>query len=191
MMAQKRRRQAARQSSPTAKSKTRSGSILSRPVRQRHIPVASLPERSQSARDRALHVLAAMRRDPKLSLTHAAKLEGVKRETVRKYFPSALKESKGKLRVTKSDRFTETLFVPDAHGHPVAVTTRSLKERKALSQYLRDVGRYQRGKRDALAPWHGKKIAGVQLVTDGRTLASIEPALSDFSLYRAFNGGAV
>ncbi len=83
-----------------------------------------------------------------------------------------------------------TLQVPDAQGHSVAVTTRSSKDRAALSQYLRDLGRYLRGKRDALAPWRGKKIGGVELVTDGRILASIEPALSEFSLYRATNGGA-
>jgi len=60
-----------------------------------------------------------------------------------------------------------------------------------VSQYLRDVGRFFRGHRNALAGWHGKTIAGVQLVTAGRTLVAIEPALSDFSLYRALNGGAV
>jgi len=189
-MAQKRKRQAARQGSPTAKHKTKDASILLRQVRQRHIPIASLPQRSQAARDRALHVLAAMRRDPKLSLTHAAKLQGVKADTVKKYLASALKESQGKFQVTKSDRYAATLHVPDARGNSVAVKTHSSKDREALSQYLRDLGRYLRGKRDALAAWHGKKIAGVQLVTDGRTLAAIEPALSEFSLYRAFNGGA-
>lgn len=164
--------------------------VVSRVVRPRNPLVVSLSLRSQGARDRALHVLAAMRRDPNLSLTHAAKLEGVKRETVRKYFPSALKESQGKFRTTKSDRYTATLYIPDAQGHSVAVKTRSSKEREALSQYLRDLGRYLGGKRDALAPWRGKKIAGVELVTDGRTLATIEPALSGFSPYRAINGGA-
>lgn len=161
-----------------------------RPSRAASITVSRLPQRSQSARDRALHVLSAMRRDPNLSLTHAAKLEGVKRETVRKYFPSALKESQGKYRATKGDRYAATLYIPNAQGHSVAVTTRSSKDREALSQYLRDLGRYLRGKRDALAPWRGKKIAGVELVTDGRTLANIEPALSEFSLYRTANGGA-
>ena len=80
-----------------------------------------------------------MRRDPNLSLTHAAKLEGVKRETVRKYFPSALKESQGKYRATKGDRYAATLYIPNAQGHSVAVTTRSSKDREALSQYLRDL----------------------------------------------------
>jgi len=131
-----------------------------------------------------------MRRDPKLSLTHAAKLEGIKPATVKRYVPGALKQSHGKFRVTKGDRYSATLHVPGAQGESVEVKTRSSKEREALSQYLRDLGRYLRGKRDALAPWHGKKIAGVELVTDRRTLESIEPALSDFSLYRVTNGGA-
>jgi hypothetical protein len=52
---------------------------------------------------------------------------------------------------------------------------------------LRDIGRAQRGDAKALSKWDGKKIAGVELVTDERTLAAIEPALSDFSLYRTFN----
>jgi len=160
-------------------------------VRHRNIPIASLPERSQSARDRGLHVLAAMRDDPNLSLTHAAKLQGVKPETVKKYFPSALKKSNGKLRATKSDRYTATLYVPDAKGNSVAIRTRSSRDREALGQYLRDLGRYLRGDRDALSRWRGRKIAGVELLTDERTIMAIESALSDFSLYRAFNSGSV
>lgn len=152
--------------------------------------ISRLSERSDAARDRALHVLAAMRRDPKLSLTHAAKLQGVKRETVKRYFPSALKQAHGKFRATKSDRNTATLYIPDARGNSIPVITRSSKDRQALSRYLRDLGRYLRGSRNALAPWHGKQIAGVPLVTAGRTIVAIEPALSEFSLYRAFNGGA-
>ena len=98
----------------------------------RSIPISQLSERSYAARDRALHVLAAMRHDPNLSLTHAAKLQGVKRETVKKYFPSALKQANGKFRATKSDRYAATLYVPDAHGDSVAVKTRSSKEREQL-----------------------------------------------------------
>ncbi len=163
--------------------------IKSHPAR--HLLHDKLPERSQVARDGALHVLSAMRRDPNLSLTHAAKLEGVKPETVKKYFPSALPKSNGRFRVTKSDRFSETLYVPDVHGNPVAVKTHSSMEREQLSRYLRDLGRYLRGDKNALAPWHGRRIGGVELLTAGRTIIAIEPALSDFSLYRAVNGGAV
>jgi hypothetical protein len=149
-----------------------------------------ISQRSSAARDRAMHVIAAMRRNRRLSLARAAKLEGVKPETVKKHFSSALRKSGGKFRATKSDRFVETLYLPDAHGNAVPVLTRSSKERNQASAYLRDLGRYLRGQKDALAKWHGKTIAGVELVTAGRTIVAIEPALSDFSLYKSFNGGA-
>lgn len=162
--------------------------------RQRHdltprFKTKGLSARSQLARDRALHVLAAMRKDPGLSLTRAAKMQGVKRETVKRHFLSALKKSNGKFRATKSDRYASTLYVPDADGNAVAVKTHSSREREQLSQYLRDLGRYLRGNREALAPWHGKRVAGVELVTASRTIVAIESSLSDFSLYRTFNGG--
>jgi hypothetical protein len=157
----------------------------------RNLSHGSLPKRSESARDRALHVLAAMRRDPSLSLTRAAKLQRIKAATVKKYFPSGLNVSSGKFRVATRDRYSATLFIPDSQGNPVPVKTRSSKERKELSNYLRDLGRYLRGDRNALARWQGKKIAGNELVTDARTIKLIEPALSDFSLYRTLNGGGI
>jgi len=132
-----------------------------------------------------------MRRDPSLSLTRAAKLEQIKVATVKKYFPSSLKVSSGKFRITTRDRYSATLYIPDSQGNPVPVDTRSSKERKELSDYLRDLGRFLRGDRNALARWHGKQIAGIGLVTDARTIKIIEPALSDFSLYRTLNGGAI
>jgi hypothetical protein len=137
-----------------------------------------------------MHAISAMRRDATLSLSYAAKLQGVKPATIKKYFSSSLKRSKGKVRVTKSDRYSATLYVPDAMGNPVPVHTRSSKNRKALSRYLRDVGRYLGGKRNALVPWRGKTIAGVKLVTSADVIVSIEPALSEFSLYRSTNSGA-
>jgi hypothetical protein len=154
------------------------------------VPIAQLSERSQAARDRALHVLAAMRRDPELSLTHASKLQGVKPATVRKYLSGALRSSHGKLRVAKSDRFTAALNIPDSTGKAAVITTHSSKERKEASRYLRDLGRSSRGKRGVLREWKGKKIGGVEVFADEHALASIEPLLSEFSLYRATNGGA-
>jgi hypothetical protein len=92
--------------------------------------------------------------------------------------------------VTKSDRFTETLNIPDSTGKAAVITTHSSKERIEASRYLRDLGRSSRGKRGFLAEWKGKKIAGVEVFADEDAISSIEPLLSDFSLYRTTNGGA-
>jgi hypothetical protein len=129
-----------------------------------------------------------MRDDPDLSLPHAAKLEGVRPETVRKYLPSALEKVNGRWRATKSDRYVATLYIPDKQGKSIAIKTRSSKERTQAGQYLRDIGRALRGDRTALLKWRQKTIAGVELFTDESSLVSIEPALSEFSLYRVFNG---
>lgn len=155
--------------------------------KSRSIPLAQLSARSNAARDRSLHVLATMREDRSLSLPHAAKLNGVKPETVKKYFADAFVKRDGKLRVTKSDRYPETLYLPDREGNPVALPTRSSKARTAAGKYLSDIGRFLYGNRNALKAWQGKKIAGFELVTDERTLLAIEPALSEFSLYRTLH----
>src|SRR5713226_9081175 len=117
----------------------------------RAIPLSQLSERSYAARDRAFHALAAVRHDSSLSLTHAAKLHGVKPKTVKKYFPSALKRVGGRIRVTKNDRYQETLFLPDAQGNSVPIRTRSFKERSEAGQYLRDNIRAMRGDTKALS----------------------------------------
>jgi DNA-binding CsgD family transcriptional regulator len=157
-----------------------------RRTNKRHaIRLSKLPKRSYAARDRALHVLAAMRANSALSLAQAAKREGVKPRTVTKYLGSALRKSDGKFVASKSDRFAAVLNIPNAEAKLVPVKTRSSKDRTALGEYLRDIGRYLRGDVDALARWRGKSIADVQLVTDERTILDMEPMMEDFSLYRA------
>jgi hypothetical protein len=129
-----------------------------------------------------------MRQNLALGLTHAARLQGTKADTVKKYFPSAFTKSNGKFRVTKSDRFAAILYLPDDQGNPVAFKTRSWKEREEAGEYLRDLGRALRGDPTALLKWQGKKIAGRELVTDMRAIMAMEPALSEFALYREFSG---
>jgi hypothetical protein len=130
-----------------------------------------------------------MRRNSKLSLTHAAKSQGVKPETVKKYFPSALKLSRGKLRVRKSDRFVAELQLPDEEGKLLFRKFRSSKERRKAPAFLADFNRYQRGDAQALYKWRDVKLGGVGLLTDPRTIRATEPVMAEFSLYRTFNGG--
>jgi hypothetical protein len=43
---------------------------------------------------------------------------------------------------------------------------------------------------NALAKWHGKKIAGIELVTNVRILADqADKGLLPYALYRSFSGG--
>src|SRR6266851_9567659 len=154
------------------------------------VPLSRLSRRSAEARTRAIHVLAKMRHDDELKLSSTARSLGVKPSVVKKYFGSALNKVDGRWRASKSDRFRETMYVPDARGNPVPVPTTNSKQRVEVSAFLRDIGRYYRGNKSALDKWHGKRIAGVELVTASRTLMGIESQLSDFAIYRAFNGVA-
>jgi hypothetical protein len=154
------------------------------------VPLSRLSRRSAEARTRAIHVLAEMRHDEELKLSSTARSFGVKPSVVRKYFGSSFNKVNGRWRVSKSDRFRETMYVPDARGNPVPVPTANNKQRAEVSAFLRDIGRFYRGNKSAMAKWHGKRIAGVELVTASRTLLSIESQLSDFAIYRAFNGAA-
>jgi hypothetical protein len=154
------------------------------------VPLSSLPRRSSQARTKALHVKAAMARDPKLSRAQAAKAEGVSVRSIQRHLPSGFEKIGGRWRAVKSDRLHEIMYVPDAQGNPVPVHTKSRKQRVQVGNYVRDIGRFYRGKTTALAAWHGKRIAGVELVTSSRTLKSIEAQLSDFAIYSTFNGGA-
>ena len=181
---------ARRQRGKATRSKVASDARSQSTIRSRTIVLASLPRRSSEARTKALHVKAAMVRDPNLRLYPAARSFGVKPSVVKKYFGPALEKVGGHFRASKSDRFREIMYVPDVHGHPVPVHTKSSKQRAQVSAFLRDIGRFYRGNTTALAGWHGKRIAGVELITSSRTLKSIEAQLSDFAIYSTFNGGA-
>jgi hypothetical protein len=172
------------------KSREKSKRVQDRNRQSKPIRLAKLPKRSAQARTNALHVLSEMRRNPKLKLSAAARSFGVKPSVVKKYFRSSLEKVNGHWRVHKSDRFRETMYLPDREGNSVPVSTRSSKERKKVSKVLRDIGRFYRGDKRAMNKWRGKRIAGVEVITDPRTLVSIESQLSDFSIYNAFNGGA-
>ena len=130
-----------------------------------------------------------MRRDPKLSLSHASALEGVKPRTVLKYFPSSFTKSGGRFHVRQSDRHSATLYLPNEQGEIVPRETRSSKERKAANAFLQELTRWQRGKPNKLSDWENREIGGIGLLTDPATIRAMEPALSEFSLYRTLSEG--
>jgi hypothetical protein len=146
--------------------------------------------RSAEARNRALRALTAMRQGD--SLSKAARDNGVTARTIKRYVGSALVQRRpgGRIRATKSDRLIRYLQIPGPDG-PRNVNVRGSKAASEFASYKAAVNRLLRGDRNAMAPWHGKTIAGLALITD--TKALVEQArkeLLPYSLYRSLAGGA-
>jgi len=156
----------------------------------RSISASQSSDRSQAARGRALKALSAMRRGDTLS--RAARDNGVTIRTIKRYAGSALVQDRpgGRIRATKSDRLVRYLQIPGTDG-PRDVNVRGSKAASKFANYKAAINRLLRGDRNAMAPWHGKKIAGIELITDTKTL--VEQARRDilpYSLYRSLSGGA-
>jgi hypothetical protein len=157
-------------------------------MRRRH----AIPrnERETQARNRSLHALAQMRHGA--SISRAAHDHGVTVRTMKRYVGSALSQDRrgARIRATKSDRLVRYLEIPGPHG-PIEITARGSKQATEVARYKAAVNRFLGGEPNALASWHGKKIAGVELVTAGNTLKGLaQKELLPYSLYRSLSGGA-
>jgi len=106
-----------------------------------------------------------------LSLGAASSEEGTTPATVRKYLRAALRQSKtGRWVATKRDRYVRILSLPGSNG-PVTVRVRGSEEARLASAYLASLTRWARKEKAyELAPFHGKKIGGFELITAARAL---------------------
>ena len=158
--------------------------------KRQRVPIQAKHARAFAARDRSVRAIWDMRHG--VSLSQAARNNGVSKETIKKYVGSALLQDRpgGRIRATKSDRYVRYLQIPGLHG-PVEITAHGSKEANRAAAYKAAVNRFLAGDLNALASWHGKKIAGIELITDGPTLKGL--AQNDqlpYSLYRSLSGGA-
>jgi hypothetical protein len=147
-------------------------------------------EKRAEARQRALRALNDMRHG--FSLSQAARNNGITIRTMKRYVGSELVQDRlgGRIHATNSDKLPRYLQLPGANG-PVAITTRGSREASEAARYKAAVNRFLAGDAKALAPWRGKKIAGVNLITDRETLKSLAHRdLLPYGLYRSFSGGA-
>src|SRR5438270_2873410 len=112
---------------------------------RRHV---STQRSNAEVRNRALHVLARMRRTGD-SLTAAAREEHMDPRTVRKYVGSQLRESTdGSTEPIKADRRARKMLVPTRNG-PTPVEIRGSKRASQLGRYMSAVGIFLRkGKTD-------------------------------------------
>src|SRR5215472_10559384 len=123
--------------------------------------------RSTAKRQRALAVLARMRSRGE-SLSQAARLERTTPRTVRKSVRKQLKlDASGHYRATRGDTLKRELNVLGFDGYePVVV--HSSKQAHLASEHLVAVGRFLRPPGDTawLKPFIGKRVGGVELLTD-------------------------
>jgi hypothetical protein len=142
-----------------------------------------------SARNRAFAALRDIRRGA--SPSRAARDNRVSLRTIKKYVGSELVQDHpgGRFRATKNDRLARYLQIPGPRGS-VEVTARGSRTATKFARYKADVNRALAGDPKALAKWHGKKIAGVELITDVKALADqSDKGLLPYALYRSLSGG--
>src|SRR5438128_287575 len=111
--------------------------------------------REEETRNRALHVLARMRRTGD-TLTAAACEEHIDPRTVRKHLGAELRGlSEGRTQPTKADRRRRYMLIPTSRGTtPVAI--HGSKQASQLGRYMSAVGKYLRtGDTDTLDEFEG------------------------------------
>lgn len=142
------------------------------------------------ARLRSLAVLARVRRGEPLS--RAARNERTTTRRVLKYVRKQLKRnSSGRYRATTGDTLRRDINVLGFDGYE-PVVTRSAKKASLASEHLIAVNRFLRnGDIHLLKPFIGKRVGGVELLTDPdrlHILGDAELAKVD-GLYRTNRGG--
>jgi hypothetical protein len=133
--------------------------------------------REEQARNRALHVLARMRRTGQ-TLTAAAREEHIDPRTVRKHIGIELKRfaKEGTIYPSKSDQRARQMLIPTSQGTTPA-TIRGSAQASVLGRYMAAVGKFLRtGDTDALDEFEGRSIAGHRLITDPEELSLLAEA---------------
>jgi hypothetical protein len=150
-----------------------------------------MQKRIRLARQHALAVLARMRRGE--SLSRAARLEHTRARTVRKFIAKQLTRGPtGRYVATSGDTLRRDLNVLGFDGYE-AVVVRSSKQTHLASEHLIAVGRFLRtGDTESLKPFTGKRVGGVELLTDPDRLQILADAdlVKLDGLYRNHRGHA-
>ncbi len=149
------------------------------------------------ARRRALSVLARMRSRGE-SLSQAARFEHTTPRTVRKVLGKQLKRgSSGHYSATSSDTLRRDIYVLGSDGY-VPVVVRSSKQAQLASEHLIAVGQFLgitpsrlAGDPELLKRFVGKRVVGVELLTDPDRLNELAHAglIKLDALYRDHRAG--
>jgi len=191
-MSQKRKRQAASQSSPAAKKKTRSRTTLSNQRLRRN-----LSERSRATRSSLLNVASDMRRSPNLTFTQACHNRGLSPRSRHKHVTALFyKDALGRVRPRKSDPYSEKMSIPSTRPDVlIDLVPRGNKERQLVGEWFAAIKEAGRGDFTRLNRFPKRTcIAGVRLPTGAyevqKILEALETSESPFERLYATAGGA-
>jgi len=189
-MPSKRRPQARRKTNPRAKTRNRTKTIVASRDSARNLSASqlrSLPLRSQTAYQRSLHALRLIRRG--YSQRQATAEARVSLQTLKRYLGSELvRELGGRITATSADRSPRPMpFITALGDSPIMV--RGSRAASLLAKHRKTVFAFLRGKANEkdLLRFHGKKVAGHELLTDAQTLLALghAGAIDTERFYRA------
>jgi hypothetical protein len=125
--------------------------------------------------EKALAAISLSRRE-RLSLPIAAKIEGTRVRTIKRYAPAAIEKRKGEYRVKRFDPIPRSLNIVDPKGmHPLVV--RSSRSASKVGRYMNAVRSFiQKGDSSGLSAFRGKKVAGHKFITSTRRLKQLADA---------------
>jgi AcrR family transcriptional regulator len=152
----------------------------------------ALPASRQETRLRAAEAVHEMRKHSQISLAEAARRHGTSPGSVRRYFGHLLRQDDrgGRYHVTRSDREPFLMNVVDPRGRMVEKVVRGSGARQQNLAHHRALARFagpDGGDTALLAPFVGKRIAGVDLLTDPDMIERLFDAGElDFLEYQSF-----
>jgi len=161
-------------------------------VHGRHVRNAkalfALPAAAQQARQASLDAVAAVRREPSLSLDKAARRHGVTVSTVRFFAGDVVSRRGSRWDVRAADRLFRPMYVYSG-GEIMPVDVRGSRRSTLASEHVTAVSDFLRGadpKGSGLAGFAGRSVGGFELETDLDVLeAMADRGEFDFdSIYR-------
>jgi hypothetical protein len=137
----------------------------------------AIPRNKREAQilEKVLAAVSLSRRE-KLPLRMAAKVEGTRVSTIRRYAPSAVEKRKGEYRAKPFDPIPRVLNVVGPKGmQPLVV--RNSRSASKVARYMNAVRTLiYKNDSSALSAFKGKKIAGYKLITNTRKLKQLADA---------------
>jgi hypothetical protein len=125
--------------------------------------LGKLSAREQATRDRALHAVSEMRRDPSLSLEKAAKKHKVAPDSIRRYGGEAVERRGGRLRAKPVDRLARSMAVVwvdnSGRGHVDTLIIRDSRTASLIGEHSIAIKLYlEHGDTSALRKFRRKYI---------------------------------